>query len=131
MLGARNLGGAIAAHLAEQGWQVAAVSRTDESLAGVRERGLTGLTADASDPESLAAALGEAAGTFGRLDLVVNAVAAARPASGPFGGGPLAEATLDGFEGVDRGRRAPGVRVPVRGRAGAARRRRATARSYR
>jgi len=99
VLGARNLGGAIAAHLAERGWQVAAVSRTDESLAGVRERGLTGLTADASDPESLAAALGEAAGTFGRLDLVVNAVSAARASSGPFGGGPLAEATIDGFEG--------------------------------
>jgi NAD(P)-dependent dehydrogenase (short-subunit alcohol dehydrogenase family) len=101
VLGARNLGGAIAAHLAERGWQVAAVSRGEESLAGVRERGLTGLTADAADPESLAGALGDAAGRFGRLDLVVNAVSAARGGreGGAFGGGTLAEATLEDFEG--------------------------------
>jgi NAD(P)-dependent dehydrogenase (short-subunit alcohol dehydrogenase family) len=100
VLGARNLGGAVAAHLAERGWQVAAVSRGEESLAGVRERGVTGITADASDPDALAAALREATRHFGRLDLVVNAVTAARPArEGPFGGGPLAEATVEDFGG--------------------------------
>lgn len=101
VLGARNLGGAIAAHLADAGWQVAAVSRNEDSLAGVRERGITGLTADASDPQSLAGALAKAKDGFGRLDLVVNAVSAARPGreGGPFGGGPMAEATVADFEG--------------------------------
>ena len=47
VLGARNLGGAIATHLHEAGWSVAAVARSDESLAAVRERGITGLNADA------------------------------------------------------------------------------------
>jgi NAD(P)-dependent dehydrogenase (short-subunit alcohol dehydrogenase family) len=101
VLGARNLGGAIAAHLDERGWQVAAVSRSEGSLEGVRERGLVGITADAADPQSLAGALAEARARFGRLDLVVNAVSAARPGreGGPFGGGPLAEAELADFRG--------------------------------
>jgi Trk K+ transport system NAD-binding subunit len=88
VLGARNLGGAIATHLHEAGWSVAAVARSDESLAAVRERGITGLNADATDPDALAAAIGQA----GEVDLLVNAVSAARPTGGPWGGGPLADA---------------------------------------
>jgi NAD(P)-dependent dehydrogenase (short-subunit alcohol dehydrogenase family) len=100
VLGARNLGGAIADHLQEEGWSVAAVARSEETLAAVRQRGVRAIRADASDPESLRAALAEAAGTAGGVDLVVNAVSAARPpGAGPFGGGPLAEATVEGFRG--------------------------------
>jgi len=98
VLGARNLGGAIAAHLLGTGWQVAVVSRTPESRADAEAGGALGLSADASDPASLASALTAAREAFGGLDLVVNSVTASR-GSGTFGGGPLADATLDGFRG--------------------------------
>src|SRR5262249_48167567 len=58
------------------------------------------LEADASDPESLRAALERAKAELGGVDLVVNAVSAARPTKpGPFGGGALAEATVEDFRG--------------------------------
>jgi NAD(P)-dependent dehydrogenase (short-subunit alcohol dehydrogenase family) len=94
VLGARNLGGAIATHLHEAGWSVAAVARSDDSLAGVRGRGIEGINADAADPDALRAALDRDGG----VDLVVNAVSAARPSGGPWGGGPLADAQPDAFE---------------------------------
>jgi NAD(P)-dependent dehydrogenase (short-subunit alcohol dehydrogenase family) len=94
VLGARNLGGAIAAHLHDAGWTAAAVARSDESLAAVRARGMTGINADAGDPEQLRAALERNGGA----DLVINAVSAARPTGGPWGGGPLADAQPDAFE---------------------------------
>jgi NAD(P)-dependent dehydrogenase (short-subunit alcohol dehydrogenase family) len=94
VLGARNLGGAIAAHLHEAGWSVTAVARSDESLAAARTLGIRGVNADATDPGALAAVLGET----GDLRLVVNAVSAARPTGGPWGGGPLADAAPDAFE---------------------------------
>ena len=75
VLGARNLGGAIATHLHEQGWPSRPSRGSDESLAGVRARGVEGLNADASDPDALRAVLERAGGA----DLVVNAVSAARP----------------------------------------------------
>jgi NAD(P)-dependent dehydrogenase (short-subunit alcohol dehydrogenase family) len=94
VLGARNLGGAIAAHLHAAGWSVAAVARSDDSLAGVRERGIDAINADAADPDGLRAALRRDGG----VDLVVNAVSAARPSGGPWGGGPLADARPDAFD---------------------------------
>ena len=94
ILGARNLGGAIAAHLHEQGWTVAAVARSDDSLVDVRSRGVEGINADASDPAQLREVLERAGGA----DLVVNAVSAARPTGGPWGGGPVADAQGDAFE---------------------------------
>lgn len=100
VLGSRNLGGAIVAHLLERGWGAAAVARSEESLGAVREKGGTAITADASDSDDLDRALAEARAALGGLDLVVNAVSAARrPEGEPFGGGPLAEATLEGFRG--------------------------------
>jgi NAD(P)-dependent dehydrogenase (short-subunit alcohol dehydrogenase family) len=100
VLGARNLGGAIAEHFAGLGWVAAAVARSEESLAGVRRRGVLGIQADAADMDSLAGALEGARRELGSLDAIVNAVTAARPpGSGPFGGGPLAEADLAAFQG--------------------------------
>jgi 3-oxoacyl-[acyl-carrier protein] reductase len=97
VLGAKNLGRAILEHLTENGWQGAAVARSAESLEGIQ--GLQ-LQADASDPEQLRATLERARAELGGLDLVVNAVSAARPpGSGPFGGGAFAEATVEGFRG--------------------------------
>ncbi len=94
VLGARNLGGAIATHLHESGWSVAAVARSDGSLAAVRERGILGINADAADPDALAAAVAQ----VGDVDLLVNAVSAARPTGGPFGGGQLADAQPEAYE---------------------------------
>src|SRR5690348_4852783 len=97
VLGAKNLGRAILEHLTANGWQGAAVARSQESLEGIE--GLA-LQADASDPEQLRATLERARAELGGLDLVVNAVSAARPpGGGPFGGGPVAEATLEGYRG--------------------------------
>src|SRR4051794_26195303 len=100
VLGARNLGGAILSHHLNAGWRGAAVARSAETLETVRAAGGLPLEADASDPESLQGALERAQAEFGRLDLVVNAVSAARPTrQGPFGGGALNEATVEDFRG--------------------------------
>src|SRR3954468_13724498 len=99
VLGARNLGRAILSHLAESGWSGAAVARSAERPAG--GAGLQ-LQADASDPDQLRAALERARQELGGLDLVVNAVSASRvggTVSGPFGGGPVADATLEAYRG--------------------------------
>ena len=100
VLGARNLGGAIIDRFIECGWNAAGVARSDDTLATVRERGALALSADASDPESLAGALAAARERTGSVDAVVNAVTAFRaPGGGPFGGGELAQADLEAFQG--------------------------------
>src|SRR3954451_23435666 len=100
VLGARNLGGAILGHHLNNGWQGAAVARSPETLETVRAAGGLPLQADASDAEALRAALEQAKGVLGRLDVIVNAVSAARPTkAGPFGGGTLSEATVEDFRG--------------------------------
>jgi NAD(P)-dependent dehydrogenase (short-subunit alcohol dehydrogenase family) len=100
VLGARNLGGAIIDHFLELGWSVAAVARSSETLASVRERGALALEADAGDPDSLRRALVRARDEYGSLDAVVNAVSAYRASGGgPFGGGEVIQADLDAFRG--------------------------------
>jgi len=101
VLGARNLGGAILDHLLAEGWTAAAVARSDDTLAKVRERGASAIQADAGHPGELADALQRARDELGGLDLVVNAVSASRPPAGSttFGGGPVAEATVEDFRG--------------------------------
>lgn len=101
VLGARNLGGAIARHLAGRGWEVAAIARSQDSLGGLRETPVVPIRGDASRPEDLEEALGQAADRLGGLDLIVNAVSASRPPAGdrPFGGGPILSATIEDFRG--------------------------------
>jgi NAD(P)-dependent dehydrogenase (short-subunit alcohol dehydrogenase family) len=100
VLGARNLGGAILDHFLAAGWSGGAVARSADTLDAVRARGALALEADAADPEALRAALRRARDELGDLRLLVNAVSASRPpGGGPFGGGPLAEATVAGFRG--------------------------------
>jgi NAD(P)-dependent dehydrogenase (short-subunit alcohol dehydrogenase family) len=100
VLGARNLGGAIIDLFVRRGWRAAGIARSDATLAQVRDRGALALSADASDPQSLHAALTAARRELGALDAVVNAVSAARaPAGGRFGGGELAAADLEAFRG--------------------------------
>jgi NAD(P)-dependent dehydrogenase (short-subunit alcohol dehydrogenase family) len=101
VLGARNLGGAILDHLVAEGWRAAAVARSEETVAAVRERGSLGIAADASDLDELGGALAQVRGELGPPSLIVNAVSASRPPAGggPFGGGPIADATVEGFHG--------------------------------
>jgi RNA polymerase primary sigma factor len=54
----------------------------------------------AEEDALLRGALERARSDLGGLDLVVNAVSASRPpGGGPFGGGPVADATLEGYRG--------------------------------
>jgi NAD(P)-dependent dehydrogenase (short-subunit alcohol dehydrogenase family) len=100
VFGARNLGGAIIGHLVEQGWNVAGVARSRETVDTVSERGALGIQADASDAADVRQALIAAREAFGPVTLTVNAVSAARPVKQrPFGGGALADADVDDFRG--------------------------------
>jgi NAD(P)-dependent dehydrogenase (short-subunit alcohol dehydrogenase family) len=100
VLGARNLGGAILDHFIAAGWQAGAVARSADTLEAVRGRGALALDVDASEPEALRTALERAREELGGLDLLVNAVTAARPArQGPFGGGALADASVEDWRG--------------------------------
>src|SRR3954464_14228518 len=100
VLGARNLGGAILGHHLNAGWSGAAVARSPETLETVRAAGGLPLQGAPAGPEGLRG--GREGGGAGRrrIDLVVNAVSAARPTrQGPFGGGALSEATVEDFRG--------------------------------
>jgi NAD(P)-dependent dehydrogenase (short-subunit alcohol dehydrogenase family) len=99
VFGARNLGRAIIEDLIGRGWGVVAVARSDSTLELARAAGAVPLRADVTDPASVEEALGETAQRFGRVDLAVNAAAAYDgDRSGPFGGGPIAEAAPDAFD---------------------------------
>ena len=100
VLGARNLGGTITRDLLARGARVATVARTAGDLAALEAEGAMALRADASDSQQLRRALTHAASEFGSIDLIVNAVSADRPPGGNgFGGGPVASATLESFDG--------------------------------
>jgi NAD(P)-dependent dehydrogenase (short-subunit alcohol dehydrogenase family) len=99
VLGARNLGGSIAAALMADGWAVANVARSDDSLARATSEGSLGIRADVTDPAELERAVAEAEAANGPLSLLVNAVSASRPTGGPFGGGPIAEASVEAVRG--------------------------------
>jgi NAD(P)-dependent dehydrogenase (short-subunit alcohol dehydrogenase family) len=102
VLGARNLGGVIARDLLAAGWRVASIARTPESLEQLERAGALAIACDAAEPAQLESALARVAAKLGPIDLIVNAVSAAKPpqdGSG-FGGGEIAAATLDGFNGL-------------------------------
>jgi NAD(P)-dependent dehydrogenase (short-subunit alcohol dehydrogenase family) len=99
IFGARNLGRAVIERLLADGWSVAGVARSDSTLGGVKDAGALPIQADVTDPASVTAAIEEAAAAHRGVDLVVNAAAAyGGSRSGPFGGGPIAEADADAYE---------------------------------
>lgn len=99
VIGARNLGFSVIQRLLADGWTVAGGARSPETLEKVRSAGADALEIDVTDQATVLAALGEVAGKHGRVDLVVNAASPyGGSRSGPFGGGPLAEAQPSGFE---------------------------------
>ncbi len=99
VFGARNLGKAVIDLLVADGWAVAGVAVSDATLAGVTEAGAVAIRADVTDPVSVRSVLGQASEAHGGVELVVNAAAAyGGDRSGPFGGGPIAEAPPEAFE---------------------------------
>jgi 3-oxoacyl-[acyl-carrier protein] reductase len=99
VFGARNLGKAIIRTLQGAGWEVAGVARSDETLEGVKAMGALAIRADVTDAQSVGRALETTAAAYGGVDLAVNAASAyGGTRSGPFGGGPLAEAEPGAFD---------------------------------
>jgi NAD(P)-dependent dehydrogenase (short-subunit alcohol dehydrogenase family) len=101
VLGARNLGAAISRDLLARGIRVAAVARTQADLDPLEQDGAVTVRADAADCGPLGEALHVAEAKLGPLDLIVNAVSAARPPDdgSRFGGGAVAAASMAGFDG--------------------------------
>jgi NAD(P)-dependent dehydrogenase (short-subunit alcohol dehydrogenase family) len=101
ILGARNLGRAIASHLAERDWQVAAAALSEDTIAQFEQSvpGALGIALDASTPAGVDEAVARTRERFGAPTLLVNAAAAGpSPSGAPFGGGPLADLSSDDFE---------------------------------
>jgi NAD(P)-dependent dehydrogenase (short-subunit alcohol dehydrogenase family) len=92
--GARNLGAAITRDLLGRGARVASVARTPADLESLQALGAATVCADAADRAALNDALRAAASHIGPLDLIVNAVAPARPPNDGtgYGGGAMREA---------------------------------------
>ena len=99
VFGARNLGRAVIELLVSDGWAVTGAARSQSTLDSVTASGALALEADVTDPTSVYDVLEQATAAHGGVDLVVNAAAAyGGERSGPFGGGPIAEADLSGFD---------------------------------
>ena len=94
VFGARNLGRAVIETLVAEGWAVAGVARSQATLDGVTEAGGLALQAEVTDPASVYAAINEVAAAHGGVDLALNAASAyGGDRGGPFGGGPIVEAS--------------------------------------
>lgn len=99
IFGARNFGRGVIERLVAEGWAVAAVARSEDTRAAIVTAGAVALAGDVTDAASVVSVLEEAAGRHGGVDLVLNAASAyGGDRSGPFGGGPLAEAVPESFE---------------------------------
>jgi len=99
VFGARNLGRAVIEALLTAGWAVTGVARSQETLDGVSDAGALALRGDVTDPQSVRSVLERAREQHGPVDLVLNAASAyGGTRTGPFGGGPIAEAAPDAFD---------------------------------
>jgi NAD(P)-dependent dehydrogenase (short-subunit alcohol dehydrogenase family) len=99
VFGARNLGRAVIERLISEDWAVAGVARSEATLEGVTAAGALALHADVTDPASVRSALEQAAAAHGGVELVLNAASAyGGSRSGPFGGGPIADADSEAFD---------------------------------
>jgi len=94
VFGARNMGRVLAGGLARDGWNTAAVARTQQTIDRLRERvpNALGIVADAAVSSEVEGAIAQTRGHFGSIDLVVNAIT-----DGPHGGSIL-EIGEDAFD---------------------------------
>ncbi len=99
VFGAGHLGRTLARELTAEGWNAAAVARSDETIASLLKElpAAHGVVGDAKNAEDIERAFADTRDLFGGIDLVVNAITAS-PRSGGFGGGGLAEAAPDAME---------------------------------
>ena len=99
VFGARNLGRAVIEKLLAEGSSVTGVARSQATLDGVSAAGALALAGDVTDTDSVRAVLERARDEHGPVDLVLNAASAyGGTRTGPFGGGPIAEAEPDAFD---------------------------------
>ncbi len=99
VFGARNLGKAVIDLLRAEGWAVAGVARSAETLEGIAAAGALALGGDVTDQADVTRVLEEVAAAHGGIDLAVNAAAAyGGNRNGPFGGGPIAQAAPEAFD---------------------------------
>ncbi len=99
VFGARNLGRGIIELLVASGWSVTGVARSQQTLDGITAAGAFALRADVTDQASVRDAVAQTVEAHRRIDLVVNAASAyGGKRTGPFGGGPIAEAGADAFD---------------------------------
>jgi NAD(P)-dependent dehydrogenase (short-subunit alcohol dehydrogenase family) len=99
VFGARNLGRAVIESLLAEGWAVAGVARSEATLEGIAAAGALAMRADVTDQASVRSAVEQAAAAHGGVDLILNAASAyGGTRSGPFGGGPIAQADADAFD---------------------------------
>jgi len=99
VFGARNLGRAVIELLISDGWAVTGVARSQSTLDGVSAAGALAVEADVTDPGSVFEVLEQSAAAHGGVDLMVNAASAyGGTRTGPFGGGPIADAAADAFD---------------------------------
>ena len=99
VFGARNFGRATIELLRAEGWAVAGVARSERTLEGIRAAGAMALRADVTDPASVYETLEEVRSAHRAVDLVLNAASAyGGDRTGPFGGGPIADAHPDAFD---------------------------------
>lgn len=98
VFGARHLGRTLARELASDGWNAAAVARSEQTIASLIGElpAVLGIVADAVEADDVDRAFAETQERFGGIDLVVNAITATP--RGAFGGGGLAEAPPDALE---------------------------------
>ena len=91
VFGARNLGRVLARELAAEGWRVAAVARSEQTIWNLRDEvpDAVGILGDASDPDDVERIFGD----VGEVDLVVNAITTT-----PSFGGPVHEAPPDALD---------------------------------
>jgi NAD(P)-dependent dehydrogenase (short-subunit alcohol dehydrogenase family) len=91
VFGARNLGRVIATVLAADGWRVAGVARSEETIRLFEDDvpGAVGIIADAGEVDQVERVFSD----VGEIDLVVNAITRS-----PAFGGPIHEAPADALE---------------------------------
>src|SRR5919201_1644077 len=92
--GARNVGRVLARELIANGWNAAAVARTQETidLLRIEVPDAFGIVADAVRPEEVERAFADTHERFGDIDLVVNAIT-----NGPRGGS-IVDLAPDAFD---------------------------------
>ena len=99
VLGARNLGAAIARGLLADGYRVASVARTASDLEALEADGAVAVQADLANSAGMTEAFDRAMREIGAPDLAVNAVSLRPPDDGgQFGGGALAAASAEAFD---------------------------------